>query len=710
MSEIKLAKSNKDSGRMADSALRQRRDERTQLRKHPPEDVLCDNTSDVMKPVGTVEQKQTELVNQLCDEPSQSSPYRFHPQADTRQQPQKTDFYYPTPFSAEFGTNHSQPEEQPIQVERFTSVRSDKTNEQSSALLLKKAGQKSKTDRMLNDNPNHEIAPDVLLNRSEAGNADMLLGADRNAATARTAASSASRFLRQGSKSLLKLGARAAASAVISSQVTEKMEDSDTDAQKVLQQYEKSVRGVRSLSRSIQNRKRKQAEKRAAQAGRFAGRAATDTAGKAAQQGGKKLATVAAETIKETAASIAAFAGSAIVPVLAVILSILLVVMIFMSMFTSIAGSPYGIFFVHEQQQNMEFDTAVSKVTNSYYNKIYEQEMSKDYEEVEASCAITDSEEVWKEITAIYAVDVCKEGLDAMTMDKEHYEILEDVFWQKVSVSFWDSSWTERVETEVSPAHTETVTTTDPVTGAVTITQVNIPAEMEVTYVVHRTLHITVSAKTLDQMKNRYGFTDGEKQTVDDLLAEGDDLWSSLTPDFTNLIISSNSEEGGTVGAVDVTAYSTVAETVYRALIEHGYSKQAACGILGNIQQECSMNPDCQSGGAYGMCQWMGSRLENLKQRSGYQTVSVQTSFMIGELSSQTSIWSTYGSEVNHTYNGVKITSLSAFKNCTNVKAAAGAFCICFERSGEFPGNQWYEARLNYAQQWYSYAQSHWVD
>lgn len=120
------------------------------------------------------------------------------------------------------------------------------------------------------------------------------------------------------------------------------------------------------------------------------------------------------------------------------------------------------------------------------------------------------------------------------------------------------------------------------------------------------------------------------------------------------------------------------------------------------------MNPNCQSGGAYGMCQWMGGRLTNLKRLANYQTAAVQTGFMISELRSQTYIWTTFGGEVSHTYNGVRITSLSAFKSCTNVKAAAGAFCICFERPGEFPGNQWYEARLRYAQQWYSYAQSHW--
>lgn len=121
------------------------------------------------------------------------------------------------------------------------------------------------------------------------------------------------------------------------------------------------------------------------------------------------------------------------------------------------------------------------------------------------------------------------------------------------------------------------------------------------------------------------------------------------------------------------------------------------------------MNPKCVTGNAYGLCQWLGDRKAKLMRLRGYSSASVQTGFMISELRSDTWIWNTFGGEVNHRYSGVHITSLSQFKRCSNVRAAAGAFCICFERPGEFPGNKWYEARLNYASQWYRYAQSHWM-
>jgi hypothetical protein len=305
-------------------------------------------------------------------------------------------------------------------------------------------------------------------------------------------------------------------------------------------------------------------------------------------------------------------------------------------------------------------------------------------------------------------------------MDQEHYEILKDVFWDKISISFSETSRTERVETVVREAHTEREThyydpmgyeVPSPVAGGSSQTvTINVPAEIEVSYVTYITLHIKVEEKSLDALKTARGFDEGEKRTVDDLLAEPDTLWASLEEDFTNLIITGNGDpDGGAVGAIDVTAYATVGETVFRALIQEGYTPQAACGILGNIQQECSMNPKCVSGNAYGLCQWLGDRKAKLMRLRGYSTASVQTGFMISELRSDTWIWHTFGGEVNHRYAGVHITSLSQFKRCSSVRAAAGAFCICFERSGEFPGNQWYEARLNYASQWYRYAQSHWM-
>ena len=584
-------------------------------------------------------------------------------------------------------------------------------------VLLDKAKRKNRIDRMLNNNPEHTIDPDVVLKPS-GDHPPGLLDAGAPDESARTPSASVSRLLK-GPAALLALGGRAATSALLTSQLYEQQEGADADSQSILNAAKDGGRSVRTLRRGIRKLQRRRTTQRAAQTGRAAAKAADEAVKKAAENGGKKLAGAIAESAKELLAALGALVGGAITPVLVVILSILLVIVINMSIFTSIVGSPYGIFFVKEQQQELEFSTAISRITSDYFSRIYEREMSKDYESVEVNCSITDSDQTWKEIVAVYAVDVCKQGMDAITMDQEHYEILKDVFWDKISISFSETTRTERVETVVREAHTETEThyydpqgyeVPGPVAGGSSQTvTVHVPAEIEVSYVTYTTLHVTVREKSLGALKTARNFDEGEKKTVDDLLAEPDTLWASLKEDFTNLIITGDGDDGGAVGAIDVTAYATVGETVFRALIQEGYTPQAACGILGNIQQECSMNPRCVTGGAYGLCQWMGDRKANLMRLRGYSTASVQTDFMISELRSDTWIWRTFGGEVSHTYSGVHITSLSQFKSCTNVRAAAGAFCICFERPGEFPGNKWYEARLNYASQWYRYAQSHWM-
>lgn len=568
----------------------------------------------------------------------------------------------------------------------------------------------SRLDRMLKSKSAQQMNPDKAL-RSTVVDSSAALGTGRSATPDDIPLKSTSKPLKRHTALRLLAGAAAVTSSAAGSiSASNGSGQTDDDARQVAESYRRGAGGTRSLLQGTREFQRRQAEKRAAQAGR----AAASSAGKTAGEAAKKGSVTVLEGLKDAASEIIATAGEALVPVVVVIIALLLIVLIVMSIFTSTAGSPYGIFFVHDQPQEIEFDAAISRITNSYYNRIFSQQMSNDYENIEVICNLSDSEQIWKEIVAVYAVDVCKEGMDAITMDADHYEILKDVFWQKVKVSFRTSTRTERVETVVREAYSYTITkyydpdgneTSVLVSGGhATEETINVPAEIEVSYIIHRTLHVTVSEKTLEQVENHYHFTDGEKDTADDLLQENDDLWAELTADFTNLIISS----GGAAGAVDVTSYASVGETVYRALIANGYSKQAACGILGNIQQECSMNPQCWTGSAYGLCQWMGGRLENLQRLNNWQSPEVQTGFMISELAHSTGIWSTYGGSMGYTYSGVRITSLSAFKSCTNVRAAAGAFCVCFERSNEFPGDYGYDNRLDYAVSWYNYAQSHW--
>lgn len=88
-------------------------------------------------------------------------------------------------------------------------------------------------------------------------------------------------------------------------------------------------------------------------------------------------------------------------------------------------------------------------------------------------------------------------------------------------------------------------------------------------------------------------------------------------------------------------SWSKNAKIVYSALIKAGSTPTGACAMLGNITAESRLNPTLKnSSNHYGIVQWGGSRLKNLKKRKNYKTVEVQTKFMIDELkNSYSSTW-----------------------------------------------------------------------
>lgn len=428
-----------------------------------------------------------------------------------------------------------------------------------------------------------------------------------------------------------------------------------------------------------------------------------ETAAQAASAAAK-LRQAAIKAVKDLVSFVSATIASTFGPLVVGAAILVTIVVVLLNVFTATTEGPFGLFFVTESEQELEMSAAISRLTNSYYSKFYDILLAQDYDELEAVCSITDSDEAWKNILSLYAVEVCKEGKSPAVMDEEHYDILEKVFWEYIHINFHTSvSYDEYTENDAGDDEgTTTETVLDEFGNEI---EVEVPTTPVTTRVEFKTLTITISTSSVEEVAANLGFTEEEIASVQELLDEGEQTWAALVELFQNLIISVD----GTPGSFDVTAYSDVAETVFRACVEAGYSVEAACGILGNIQQECSMNPHSSSGGAFGLCQWMGGRLNALKRLSDYSSAETQTGFLLYELNRYTSWWTTYGREVNHTYKGKKITSLSDFKECNDPEAAAGAFCIVFERSGEFPGNKWYEARLKYAKSWYEYAQSHWL-
>lgn len=148
-----------------------------------------------------------------------------------------------------------------------------------------------------------------------------------------------------------------------------------------------------------------------------------------------------------------------------------------------------------------------------------------------------------------------------------------------------------------------------------------------------------------------------------------------------------NSDSGELVG-------ESYPEQVYNWLIDHGYSKEAACGILGNMKQESQVNPTClqkPTPYAAGIVQWerydtnsgrfalMRSYAE--KKGKTWKDLRSQLEFMDLELS---------GGDVEYGGDGYTASllkkyagSYASFKACTNIENAVKIFHDSFERSSQ---------------------------
>lgn len=141
-------------------------------------------------------------------------------------------------------------------------------------------------------------------------------------------------------------------------------------------------------------------------------------------------------------------------------------------------------------------------------------------------------------------------------------------------------------------------------------------------------------------------------------------------------------------------------------LISNGYSKQAAAGILGNIQGEAgsSMNPDIdQVGGpGYGIVQWDGSAYPLIGSPTWDGREYVQRLMAAAGIKSDYKTMEAQIRLVNWCmYNGqwigaVDPTSVEGFKTSTDPKQAAYAFEKNFERPATA-----HSERQGYSQAWY---------
>ena len=158
---------------------------------------------------------------------------------------------------------------------------------------------------------------------------------------------------------------------------------------------------------------------------------------------------------------------------------------------------------------------------------------------------------------------------------------------------------------------------------------------------------------------------------------------------------------GGTLtpGDTEMKSENEVVNTAYATFISLGLTPEAACGIIGNMQQESSLNPTAvnSSSGATGLCQWLGGRLTNLKSYASslnkdWTDVETQCKWAWEEALGKDS---TTKSLLDKNCGGP-----TGFAALTDLKKAVDLWRKCFERCGENEAMD--TKRLNYAQNWYN--------
>ena len=172
---------------------------------------------------------------------------------------------------------------------------------------------------------------------------------------------------------------------------------------------------------------------------------------------------------------------------------LLLIVLVIVFVVAAIGNSPFGIFFATERSASdtVSVSEAVSTV-NMTYNAKLEELQSGGYDSIETEGQAAD----WPDILAVFAAETAgaEGGVDVSTLDTDRVERLANVFWDMTSIA-------AEVETIDHPGNGE-----------------GDPGWTE------RILHISITAKTTDDMQTQYSFTEYQNSALDELLADRDVL------------------------------------------------------------------------------------------------------------------------------------------------------------------------------------------
>lgn len=167
----------------------------------------------------------------------------------------------------------------------------------------------------------------------------------------------------------------------------------------------------------------------------------------------------------------------------------------------AILASPFGILFSNEPSDGaIPLSSAVAQISMEYATRLNELQ-EREYENI----TIEGEPPEWIEVIAVFACHVAggDDGVDVMVLDAEKVEKLRTVFWDMCVIT----------------AEEETEEWTGPTTPTDASTEPTV------------NLTITIEAKTADDMRLLYSFSESQNDALADLLAE-DEMLNSLIGDL----------------------------------------------------------------------------------------------------------------------------------------------------------------------------------
>lgn len=145
-----------------------------------------------------------------------------------------------------------------------------------------------------------------------------------------------------------------------------------------------------------------------------------------------------------------------------------------------------------------------------------------------------------------------------------------------------------------------------------------------------------------------------------------------------------------------------VAETVYKFFTDLAFSKNAVCGMLGNMQAESGLDPNKGQieGSGYGLVQWTpGTKLKNwaTDRDKDYTTTDTQCEKILDEYRN-----ATRGKGEETQYGTSSHCSLTFGQYAVSTKSPE-ELAECFMYNYERPGVLRLEERKKYAREWYNH-------